>query len=205
MCRRASRSLKTKHAATIGLLVPSATNPYIAEMARGVKDSCAKNGHCVFICDPDDESAKQRNDLRVFQEKRIDGRATTLAGEDSVLPHSLATSREPNWKIDARATVALRAGAPIDAELVHALPARLPFDSFFRVLVELEIAFRFAYALPPRTDPYARDEVLAAIGGMAVALDVVDSRFAQWPNLDPLAQLADAQNNGALIVRGMEP
>ncbi|KND61152.1 2-keto-4-pentenoate hydratase [Candidatus Burkholderia verschuerenii] len=109
------------------------------------------------------------------------------------------------WKIGARAPDALATGAPIDAALVHASPARLPFDSFFRVLVELELAFRFSHALMPRSDPYTRDEVFAAIGGMAVALEVVDSRFAQWPNLDPLAQLADSQNNGALIVSGMEP
>jgi 2-keto-4-pentenoate hydratase len=116
-----------------------------------------------------------------------------------------ADARIGAWKIGARAPDALATGAPIALEHVHASPARLPFDSFFRVLVELEIAFRFAYALPPKIEDYTRDEVLAAIGGMAVALEVVDSRFAQWPNLDPLAQLADSQNNGALIVSGMEP
>ncbi|MDR5854536.1 hydratase [Caballeronia sp. LZ062] len=109
------------------------------------------------------------------------------------------------WKIGARAPDALATGAPIDAECVYVSPARLPFESFFRVLVELEIAFRFAYALPPKNEPYTRAEVLAAIGGIAVALEVVDSRFAQWPNLDPLAQLADSQNNGALVTSGMEP
>ncbi|MDR5738383.1 MULTISPECIES: hydratase [unclassified Caballeronia] len=109
------------------------------------------------------------------------------------------------WKIGARAPDALATGAPIDAECVYVSPARLPCSGFFRVLVELEIAFRFACALPPKPDAYTRAEVLGAIGGIAVALEVVDSRFAQWPNLDPLAQLADAQNNGALITSGMEP
>lgn len=109
------------------------------------------------------------------------------------------------WKIGARAPDALANGAPIDAALVHASPARLSFESFFRVLVELEIAFRFAYSLPARSEPYTREEVLGAIGGIAVALEVVDSRFTQWPNLDPLAQLADSQNNGALVVSAMEP
>jgi 2-keto-4-pentenoate hydratase len=116
-----------------------------------------------------------------------------------------ADARIGAWKIGARAPGALAAGAPIDAALVHGSPARLPFESFFRVLVELELAFRFSYALPPRSEPYTREEVFGAIGGIAVALEVVDSRFAQWPNLDPLAQLADSQNNGALIVSGMEP
>lgn len=59
--------------------------------------------------------------------------------------------------------------------------------------------------MAPRDEPYSRSEVLAALGGMAVALEVVDSRFAQWPNLATLAQLADSQNNGALVVGKMEP
>ncbi|SAL23243.1 2-keto-4-pentenoate hydratase [Caballeronia humi] len=109
------------------------------------------------------------------------------------------------WKIGARTPSAPPAGAPIEASLVHASPARLEIASFFRVLVEMEIAFRFDRALPARAEPYERDEVLGAIGGMAVALEVVDSRFAQWPNLAPLAQLADAQNNGALVVGAIEP
>jgi 2-keto-4-pentenoate hydratase len=116
-----------------------------------------------------------------------------------------ADARIGAWKIGAKAPDALASGAPIDAALIFDSPARLPFDSFFRVLVELELAFRFAYSLPPRNDVYTREEVFAAIGGIAVALEVVDSRFAQWPNLDALAQLADSQNNGALVVSGMEP
>ncbi|SAL54270.1 2-keto-4-pentenoate hydratase [Caballeronia telluris] len=109
------------------------------------------------------------------------------------------------WKIGARTPSAPPAGAPIDESLVYASPARLEIASFFRVLIELEIAFRFERALPPRPEPYAREEVLGALGGMTVALEIVDSRFAQWPNLAPLAQLADAQNNGALVVGGIEP
>src|SRR5579863_4057986 len=66
------------------------------------------------------------------------------------------------WKIGARAPDALATGAPIDAALVYVSPARLPYPSFFRVLVELEIAFRFAYALPPRSETYTREEVFDA-------------------------------------------
>jgi 2-keto-4-pentenoate hydratase len=118
---------------------------------------------------------------------------------------SLSGARIGAWKVGARAPGAQANAAPIDAELVHTSPARIPHAAFFRVLVELEIAFRFSYALPPRHEPYSRSEVFAALGSMAVALEIVDSRFAQWPNLATLAQLADSQNNGALIVGKMEP
>ena len=118
---------------------------------------------------------------------------------------TLSGARIGAWKVGARAPGALANTAPIDAELVHTSPARIAHASFFRALIELEIAFRFSYALPPRDEPYSRSEVFAALGSMAVALEVVDSRFAQWPNLATLAQLADSQNNGALVVGKMEP
>lgn len=95
-----ARSLKAKSTATIGLLVPNATNPYFAELARGVEDGCAKNGYCVFFCNSDDDPAKQRNYLRVLQEKRIDGLVIASAGEDSVLVQSLAGAREPLVIVD---------------------------------------------------------------------------------------------------------
>jgi 2-keto-4-pentenoate hydratase len=117
----------------------------------------------------------------------------------------LMKARIGAWKVGARTPSAPPSGAPIGTTLVHASPARLELASFFRVLIEMEIAFRFEHALPARAEPYTRGEVLGALGGVAVTLEVVDSRFAQWPNLAPLAQLADSQNNGALIVGGFEP
>ncbi|WP_250513129.1 LacI family DNA-binding transcriptional regulator [Caballeronia sp. INDeC2] len=95
-----ARSLKARSTATIGLLVPNATNPYFAELARGVEDGCAKNGYCVFFCNSDDDPAKQRNYLRVLQEKRIDGLVIASAGEDSVLAQCLAGAREPLVIVD---------------------------------------------------------------------------------------------------------
>ncbi|WP_233863276.1 2-keto-4-pentenoate hydratase [Paraburkholderia adhaesiva] len=103
------------------------------------------------------------------------------------------------WKVGARAPGAPASGAPIPAPLVYASPARLEQQAFFRVLVELEVAFRFAEPIAPRGDAYARDEVLARVGQILPAIEIVDSRFAEWPNVAPLAQLADAQNNGALV------
>jgi 2-keto-4-pentenoate hydratase len=103
------------------------------------------------------------------------------------------------WKIGARSPGAAVSGAPIPASLTMPSPARVALQSFFRVLVELEIAFRFAEPVAPRAETYARDEVLARLGTVLPTIEIVDSRFAEWPNVAPLAQLADAQNNGALV------
>jgi len=103
------------------------------------------------------------------------------------------------WKIGARTPGGPASGAPIPVSAVLDSPARVAHTAFFRVLIELEVAFRFAEPIEPRPRAYARDEVLTRIGAVLPAIEIVDSRFAEWPDVAPLAQLADAQNNGALI------
>ena len=95
-----ARSLKARSTATIGLVVPNGTNPYFAELARGVEDGCAKKGYCVFFCNSDDDPVKQRNYLRVLQEKRIDGLIVASAGDDAVLAATLGDTREPIVVVD---------------------------------------------------------------------------------------------------------
>ena len=95
-----ARSLKAKTTATIGLVVPNSSDPYFAELARGIQDGCAREGYCMFFCNSDDDPAKQRNYLRVLQEKRIDGLIIASAGEDAVLAASLADAREPLVIVD---------------------------------------------------------------------------------------------------------
>ncbi|VBG95975.1 ribose operon repressor RbsR [Burkholderia pseudomallei] len=89
-----ARSLKARSTATIGLVVPNSTNPYFAELARGIEDQCALSGYCVFLCNSDDDPEKQRNYLRVLQEKRIDGLIIASAGDDAVLAQTLADTRD---------------------------------------------------------------------------------------------------------------
>jgi LacI family transcriptional regulator len=95
-----ARSLKARSTTTIGLVVPNSTNPYFAELARGIEDGCARNGYCLFFCNSDDDPAKQRNYLRVLQEKRIDGLIVASAGDDATLAKTLADSREPLVIVD---------------------------------------------------------------------------------------------------------
>jgi len=65
--------------------------------------------------------------------------------------------------------------------------------------IEAEVAFRLARDLPSRAKPYSRDEVVSAIAGMHPAVELVDSRFADWQTVDALSKVADSQSNAALI------
>ena len=61
---------------------------------------------------------------------------------------------------------------------VHESPAVIAISPPHRAAVEAEFAFKLARDLPPRAAPYAREEVAAAVGAVAGAIEVVGTRFA---------------------------
>lgn len=109
------------------------------------------------------------------------------------------------WKIGAKSDSGPIQGAPLPARDLHADGARLPREAFAPLGLELEIAFRFGRRFESSTTPYSEAEVHAGIGSFGATIEIVASRYAEWPNVDKLAQLADLQNNGALIVGQFTP
>ncbi|KFX30405.1 LacI family DNA-binding transcriptional regulator [Ralstonia solanacearum] len=95
-----ARSLKHRTTRTIGVLVPTATNPYFAELARGIEDVCAAAGYSVILCNSDDDPRKQRDYLRVLMEKRVDGLIVSSAGPDTALIDALSESALPVVMVD---------------------------------------------------------------------------------------------------------
>lgn len=68
-----ARGLKTKKTYTLGMLIPDITNPFFAEIARGVEDEANKNNFNVILCNTDDKSKKERIYLEILKGKRVDG------------------------------------------------------------------------------------------------------------------------------------
>jgi 2-keto-4-pentenoate hydratase len=89
--------------------------------------------------------------------------------------------------------------ARLPASKVVAAKTGVRRADYGRIGLELEIAFSFATDID-NSFAERTDDVLDAIDSMSVVVEVVDSRFEAWPNVDPLLQLADLQNNGALVV-----
>jgi len=104
------------------------------------------------------------------------------------------------WKVGARTPESEPFRAPIHAETTFFDTTRIPADPYQVIGMEAEIAYRFAKPLPPRAEPYTRDEVLDAIGSVHPAFEIVDTRFAGFGTQDPLSHMADQFNHGALIV-----
>ncbi|WP_045420865.1 2-keto-4-pentenoate hydratase [Vibrio campbellii] len=55
---------------------------------------------------------------------------------------------------------------------------------------EFEFAFQIAKDLPPRKQPYNREEVLAAVGSLHLAIEPVGSRYIQGPVKSGIGQFA---------------
>jgi 2-keto-4-pentenoate hydratase len=58
-------------------------------------------------------------------------------------------------------------------------------------VAELEFAFRMANTLAPRREPYALDEVLAAVGTLHPAIEIPDSRFEAYERVGAAQLIAD--------------
>jgi 2-keto-4-pentenoate hydratase len=103
------------------------------------------------------------------------------------------------WKIGATDTAVRaheRLPEPVAGRLfaghVHRSPADLPRELFttFRNC-EAEFAFRLAGDLPPRREPYSRDEVTAAVATLHPAIEVGDTRYKDRQKMGGIGVRAD--------------
>lgn len=103
------------------------------------------------------------------------------------------------WKVGAAGPEAPPSCAPLPATGI--LPSGAILDARFSDrLVEAEIAFQMAADLPPRTEPYTREEVIAAIGSCHPVIEVVQWRLRDFATATNAIKLADSVGHGALIV-----
>jgi 2-keto-4-pentenoate hydratase len=84
------------------------------------------------------------------------------------------------------------------ASRIFASGARVAARAMPMLGVEAEIAFRFERDMPPRERAYAYDEVAQAVVALP-AIEIVDSRFREYPNAPLLDRIADCMSNGAFV------
>jgi 2-keto-4-pentenoate hydratase len=111
-------------------------------------------------------------------------------------------SRSPRplfgWKIAATSAAGQRhinVDGPLAgrflAELVGESGATLPFGANRMRVAEAEFAFRMGHDLPPRAEPYRMEEVLDAVAALHPAIEVPDSRFADFTRAGAAQLIAD--------------
>ncbi len=68
-----ARSLRVQDSRTLGLIVPDNTNPFFAEVAKGIEAACFGAGYTLILCNSDRSLEKEAAQARVLYEKRVDG------------------------------------------------------------------------------------------------------------------------------------
>jgi LacI family transcriptional regulator len=65
--------LRAGKSKTLGLVVPNIANPFFTDVSRGVEDVASSRGYSVFLCNSDENPAKEDRYLRLLMEQRVDG------------------------------------------------------------------------------------------------------------------------------------
>jgi len=108
----------------------------------------------------------------------------------------LLGAREAGWKVGGANARAEPIAAPLLASLVQKSPARFTVRPDAFRAVEAELCLLLDRDLPPRAKPYSEDEAWAAVASVHVAIELLDTRYADRTKMPPSALLADMQNNG---------
>lgn len=103
------------------------------------------------------------------------------------------------FKVGAQGRTGEPSAAPLAANTVHRDHARIVSTRAMPLWLEAEVAMVVGRDIPCDHGT-SQDEVLAAMEGLAAAIEVVEPRIADWPNIPPLAAMADFQANGATVV-----
>nr|WP_067287241.1 fumarylacetoacetate hydrolase family protein [Marinobacterium profundum] len=130
----------------------------------------------------------------------------------AIVSGELCSTGIRTWKVGAPNLDTEPYAAPIFESVVSASPTIIPAEKLHMIGMEVELCYRFNTDLPTRAKAYSVEEVAAAIEGVYVAIEVVDTRIKQWQTCAELWKLADNQINAALIIgsgvqdwRGLDP
>ncbi|GAB3536751.1 LacI family DNA-binding transcriptional regulator [Arthrobacter tecti] len=69
----AARALKLGSAEMLGLVIPSNTNTFYADMARAVEEAAADNGFALLTANSSAETGAEARPLRNFRSRQVDG------------------------------------------------------------------------------------------------------------------------------------
>jgi LacI family transcriptional regulator len=64
------------------MIIPDNTNPFFAEVVRGIEDACFEKGYSVILCNSDGNNTKESNYVKLLIEKGVDGLALVSTGND---------------------------------------------------------------------------------------------------------------------------
>jgi DNA-binding LacI/PurR family transcriptional regulator len=78
-----ARSLKKGRTRAIGFVVPDITNAFYPEVVRGVEEAALEHGYAVFLCDSQEDAARENDHLLALFSRRVDGVLLACCGDST--------------------------------------------------------------------------------------------------------------------------
>ena len=66
-------SLRAQRSHTVGVVIPTITNPFFPEFVRGAEDAASQKGYSIFLCNADEDGEKEIQYLWLLQRHRVAG------------------------------------------------------------------------------------------------------------------------------------
>jgi len=107
---RVARSLRTRTAKIVGLIVSDVQNPFFTSMVRAVEDTALEHGYAVFLCNADENPQKEALYLDLMRAERVAGVILTPTLERADAYEALLETKLPIVTVDRRIQ-----GAAVDA------------------------------------------------------------------------------------------
>jgi 2-keto-4-pentenoate hydratase len=123
--------------------------------------------------------------------------AAAYAVQDATLA---ALGPVAGWKVGAKGLTDEPACAPLPAGGVFASGATLVGPPWRLRGIAVELAVRLGKDLAGITGLPGRATLIDAVDAVLPAVEVIESRLADWRESAPLSQLADLQSHGALVL-----
>jgi LacI family transcriptional regulator len=109
---RLARSLRSGKTHTFGIIVSDNTNPFFAEIIRGIEDTSFEHGYSLILCNSDTNLAREKHYIDLLTEKQVDGILFMAAGDSADHLRALQDRQFPVVVVDREI-----ADIPIDTVL----------------------------------------------------------------------------------------
>jgi DNA-binding LacI/PurR family transcriptional regulator len=91
----AARSLVTRRTNSVGVVVTSITDPFEAEVVRGIEDSAEERGFSVLLADSNGDPDREVRAVGLLEERRVDGIVVTSSRVGALYLQVLSRMRVP--------------------------------------------------------------------------------------------------------------
>jgi LacI family transcriptional regulator len=189
-----ARSLRRARTSTIGVVISDITNPFFADLVRGIEDRVygREGGFNIILCNSDEHPDRERMYLDVLQERRVEGLIIVPAGGNEAYIEELVLSGLPIVFADR-----FLEGVDADAVLVDNI------DGAYRVTKHLADAGHRRIAL--LSAALAAVSMEERVEGYRRALEAAGLRFDPALVHSSRSSMEDARQAGHVLLDAPDP